>query len=106
MPKMYINGELVDARSGKTMDVKNPSTGTVVDSVPRGGVADVDAAVEAAAKAFPAWAAMPPTKRAPILHAAAEKVKAAVPEIAERLSQEPGKPLAPAILQASPGQED
>src|SRR5258708_31750989 len=97
MPKMYINGELVDARSGKTMDVKNPSTGAVVDSVPRGSVADVDAAVEAAAKAFPAWAAMPPTQRAPIPHPAAGKMKAAVPEIAKPPTQEPGKPPAPPI---------
>src|SRR5258708_9268294 len=106
MPKMYINGELVDARSGRTMDVKNPSTGAVVDSVPRGSVADVDAAAEAAAKAFPAWAARPPTKRAAIIHAAAEKMKAAVPEIAKLLSQEQGKPLAHAILEASRVQEN
>ena len=106
MARMFINGELVDAQGGKTMEVKNPSNGSVVDSVPRGSVADVDAAVEAAAKAFPAWAATPPTKRAAILHAAAEKMKAAVPEIAKLLSQEQGKPLAHAILEASRVQEN
>ena len=35
MAKMFINGELVDAQGGKTMDVKNPANGSVVDSVPR-----------------------------------------------------------------------
>src|SRR6266542_2583740 len=106
MARMFINGELVDAQSGKTMEVKNPANGSVVDSAPRGSVADVDAAVEAAAKAFPAWAALSPTKRAAILHAAAEKMKAAVPEIAKLLSQEQGKPLAHAILEASRVQEN
>ena len=106
MAKMFINGELVDSQAGKTMEVKNPSTGSVVDSIPRGSAADVDAAVEAAAKAFPAWASLPPTKRAAILHAAAEKMKAAVPEIAKLLSQEQGKPLAHAILEASRVQEN
>jgi len=101
MARMFINGELVDAQAGKTMEVKNPSNGSVVDSIPRGTAADVDAAVEAAAKAFPAWAGLPPTKRAAILHAAAEKMKAAVPEIAKLLSQEQGKPLAHAVLEAS-----
>src|SRR5712692_4071653 len=106
MARMLINGELVEAQGGKTMDVKNPANGSVVDSVPRGSVADVNAAVEAAAKAFPAWAAMPPTKRAQLMHAAAEKMKAAVPEIARLLSQEQGKPLAHAILEASRVQEN
>src|SRR5438094_8289354 len=106
MAQMLINGELVDAQGGKTMDVKNPANGSVVDSVPRGSVADVNAAVEAAAKAFPAWAALPPTKRAQLMHAAAEKMKAAVPEIAKLLSQEQGKPLAHAVLEASRVQEN
>src|SRR5260221_7518528 len=106
MAKMFINGELVDAQGGKTMEVKNPANGSVVDSVPRGSVADVNAAVEAAAKAFPAWAALPPTKRAQLMHAAAEKMKAAVPEIARLLSQEQGKPLAHAVLEASRVQEN
>src|SRR5438105_14376898 len=106
MARMFINGELVSAQNGKTMEVKNPANGSVVDSVPRGSTADVDAAVEAAAKAFPAWAATPPSKRAAILHLAAEKMKAAVPEIAKLLSQEQGKPLAHAILEASRAQDN
>src|SRR5258708_11346260 len=106
MAKMFINGELVDAEGGKTMDVRNRANGSVVDSAPRGSVADVNGAVEAAAKAFPAWAALAPSKRAQLMHAAAEKMKAAVPEIARLLSQEQGKPLAHAILEASRVQEN
>jgi len=106
MAQMYINGELVDAQSGKTIEVRNPATGEVVGSVPRGAISEVDAAVEAAAKAFPAWAAMSPGKRAALMHAAAEKMKAAVPEIAKLLTLEQGKPLAHAILEASRVQEN
>ena len=106
MARMFINGELVDAKSGKTIEVRNPANGSLVDSVPRGSVDEVNAAVEAAAKAFPAWAALPPTKRAQLLHAAAEKMKAAVPELAKLLSQEQGKPLAHAVLEASRVQEN
>ncbi|MBR5490760.1 MAG: aldehyde dehydrogenase [Oscillospiraceae bacterium] len=53
--KMLINGQLVDAISGKTMDVVNPANGKFVASVPCAGEEDVDLAVKAAQKAFPAW---------------------------------------------------
>ena len=101
MAQMTINGELADASTGKTIEVRNPANGEVVGTIPRGSPADVDAAVEAAAKAFPAWAALAPTKRAQLMHAAAEKVRAAVPEIAKLLTLEQGKPLAHAVLEAS-----
>jgi len=53
--KMLIDGKLVDALSGKTMDVVNPANGKFVASVPCADEADVDLAVKAAQKAFPAW---------------------------------------------------
>ncbi|HKW77528.1 MAG TPA: aldehyde dehydrogenase family protein, partial [Candidatus Limnocylindria bacterium] len=70
MAKMLIGGELVGAQGGKTIEVRNPANGEVVGDIPRGSAADVDAAVSAAAKAFPAWAATPPTKRAALMHEA------------------------------------
>ncbi len=100
MARMSVNGELVDAQSGKTIEVRNPATGEVVDTVPRGAKADVDAAVEAAAKAFPPWAATPAAKRAQLLHHAAEKVRAAVPEIAKLLTLEQGKTLRESTIEA------
>src|SRR5256712_1408094 len=98
---MLIAGETVGAKSGKTLEVRNPANGEVVDTVPKGSLADVDAAVDAAAKAFPAWASLSGTKRAHLMHEAARKVKEAVPELAKLLSLEQGKPLAHAILEAS-----
>ena len=100
MVQMLINGELVGATGGKTIQVRNPANGEVVGEVPRGTAADVDAAVGAAAKAFPAWAAMPAIKRAQLMHEAARKMREVVDEVAKLLSLEQGKPLAHAKLEA------
>jgi succinate-semialdehyde dehydrogenase / glutarate-semialdehyde dehydrogenase len=55
MAKMFINGEHVDAASGATMEVRNPATGELVDSVPRADADDTHRAIEAASLAFPGW---------------------------------------------------
>jgi len=59
--KLFIGGEFVDALDGATMDVVNPFDGSVLTKVAEAKAADVDRAVDAAAKAFPAWRATPPT---------------------------------------------
>ncbi len=100
MTKMLINGELVGAQGGKTMPVRNPANGEVVGEVPRGTMTDVDAAVSAAAAAFPGWAATSGTKRARLMHEAARKMHEVVDEVAELLAREQGKPLAHAKLEA------
>jgi acyl-CoA reductase-like NAD-dependent aldehyde dehydrogenase len=51
----YINGTAVEVLPENTGPVTNPATGQVIVRVPRGGVAEVDAAVAAAKAAFPAW---------------------------------------------------
>ena len=98
MAKMTIGGALVDARSGQTIEVRNPATGEIVDTIPRGSASDVDAAVQAAHAAFSAWASLAPSKRAQLMHAAAVAVRGAVPELARLLTMEQGKPLAHATL--------
>ena len=50
--KMFINGEMVDAMGGKTMQVIDPGTGQAFAEVPLGDERDVDAAVRAAREAF------------------------------------------------------
>lgn len=101
MTQMLINGELVGSQGGKTMPVRNPANGEAVGEVPRGTVADVDAAVNAAAAAFPGWAATSGTKRARLLHEAARKMHEVEGEVAELLAREQGKPLAHAKLEAA-----
>src|SRR5438270_175773 len=101
MATMLIDGQTVKAQAGKTLEVRNPANGEVVDTIPRGSAADVDAAVEAAAKALPAWASLSGAKRAALMHQAAEKVRAAVPEIAKLLTPQQGKPLPHAVIEAT-----
>lgn len=100
MAKMFIDGERVDARSGKTLEVRDPANGEAVDTVPRASAADVDAAVEAASRAFPEWAATPGTKRAQLMFKAAEKIREHLDEIATLLTREQGKPLRDSKVEA------
>lgn len=93
MAQMFINGQWADAQSGETHEVINPANGTVVDSVPKGGVEDVDAAVASAQNAFAAWADTSPDDRAALLRKGIELVKEQSKEIAALLTAEQGKPL-------------
>ena len=54
----YVGGGFV-ATDGPRLDVYNPSNGDVISRVPLSATAEVDAAVQAARAAFPAWSAMP-----------------------------------------------
>jgi acyl-CoA reductase-like NAD-dependent aldehyde dehydrogenase len=70
----HIGGEWVAGRGGETIDVINPATQDVLLRVPRGGPEDVDAAVQAAAAAFPAWRDTNPMVRADLLYRWAELI--------------------------------
>src|SRR5213593_2158748 len=61
---LYIGGQWEDVNSVPTASVYNPSTGEVIAETPMCGPKEVDAAVQAAAAAFPAWMETPPTERA------------------------------------------
>ena len=65
MPAPLTRGKRVDGTSGRWTDVYNPATGDKVRRVALGSGAEIDAAVKAAAAAFPGWAATPPLTRAP-----------------------------------------
>jgi len=60
----FINGAWVASAGTTLLDVKNPATGELLAKVPLSTSADVDAAVQAAKAAFPAWRAVPPVQRA------------------------------------------
>jgi len=59
-----IDGAWVDSMSGKLLSVENPAKRCPIAEVPRGDTADVNGAVEAAARAFPAWSKVVPRDRA------------------------------------------
>jgi acyl-CoA reductase-like NAD-dependent aldehyde dehydrogenase len=81
--KMYIDGQWVDADSGKTFHTYNPATGEVVAEVPLAGLSDVDKAVAAARKAFPAWSRKPQAERSAVVDKLAKAVRDHAGEIAE-----------------------
>ncbi len=59
----FIGGRWVDSAATQFGEVRNPANDLLLARVPMGGAADVDAAVQAATKAFPAWRATPPVNR-------------------------------------------
>ena len=65
--KMWIDGKWVDADSGKTFRTYNPATGEAVAEVPLAGLSDVDKAVAAARKAFPAWSKKTQAERSAVV---------------------------------------
>ncbi|EHR51830.1 NAD-dependent aldehyde dehydrogenase [Saccharomonospora marina XMU15] len=87
-----IGGEWVAATSGEVIEVLNPATGEVLARVPRGGAADVDAAVSAAAQAFPAWRDTSPSVRASLLNRWAALIDERESELDQLESQEVGRP--------------
>lgn len=93
MAQLLIDGQPVSARSGQQMPVINPATEEIVDTVPRAGPEDVDAAVAAARRAFASWSKTDPEERARIVREGLTRIRTHQQEVAEALVREQGKPL-------------
>jgi succinate-semialdehyde dehydrogenase/glutarate-semialdehyde dehydrogenase len=91
--RMYIDGQWCGADDGRTLDVINPADETVVAQVAYGTRAEAERAIEAAARAFPAWRALSVYDRARILKKTADLMRDRADRIARALTQEQGKPL-------------
>lgn len=78
---------------GVFLDNYNPATGLRSGSIPDSGAEDVELAVEAAQRAFPAWAAMPAEQRHDILRAVADGIMARLDELAAAESADSGKTI-------------
>lgn len=89
--KMYINGRFVEARSGRWIDVLNPSTEEVVSRQPEGTIEDVDEALDAARAAQKAWAALPAIERAKYLNRLADGVRKRRDSFIDIIMREQGK---------------
>jgi benzaldehyde dehydrogenase (NAD) len=87
---MLINGNRVAARSGAQFERRNPLDGSVATTAPAAGVDDAKDAVEAAARAFPAWAAMGPGARRALLMKAAQALEAKGEAFAAAVAAETG----------------
>jgi acyl-CoA reductase-like NAD-dependent aldehyde dehydrogenase len=80
----------------ETLAVIEPATEAVLDELPRGGVAEVDAAVDSARRAFPSWRAIAPGERAALLHALADVLATQREQLAVLEARNAGKPIADA----------
>jgi aminobutyraldehyde dehydrogenase len=89
--KLLINGKLV-AGAGSKEDVLDPATGAKIATVGEASGGQIDNAIKAAQKAFPAWSATVPKDRAALLLKVADRIEAEAAEFAEIESQNCGKP--------------
>ncbi|HEV7750685.1 MAG TPA: aminobutyraldehyde dehydrogenase [Baekduia sp.] len=89
----FIDGEFVEAAEGATTPVLNPATGEEIGQAQASGQADVDRAVAAARRAFPAWAATPPGERALALLKLADLIEDHGDELATLEADNAGKPI-------------
>ncbi|MGW1767807.1 gamma-aminobutyraldehyde dehydrogenase [Streptomyces sp. NPDC002073] len=89
----YIGGEFKDAADGRTTEVVNPATGEAYATAPLSGQADVDAAMAAAAAAFPGWRDTTPAERQKALLKIADAFEARADELVAAESENTGKPL-------------
>lgn len=87
----FVDGAPVSGRSGRVSPVFDPATGHVRAQVPLADAAEVDAAVAAAARAFPAWASTPPQTRSRVLFRFRELLDRHADELAALITAEHGK---------------
>jgi malonate-semialdehyde dehydrogenase (acetylating)/methylmalonate-semialdehyde dehydrogenase len=86
-----VQGQRFAGTSSRQQDVFNPATGAVTGQVTLGNTADVNAAVAAAQAAFPAWAEMPPIRRARVLFKFLELLNRHRDDLARMITAEHGK---------------
>ena len=89
----WLNGKLVPGTSGRFTDVMNPATGEVQARLALATTAELDAAVNDAAKAQVAWAATNPQRRARVMMAFGALINQNMDKLAELVSREHGKTL-------------
>jgi phenylacetaldehyde dehydrogenase len=94
--RLFIDGQLVDAKSGKTFETINPATGETLATVAEGDAVDIDLAVRAARRAFDdgPWSTMTPSERARIIWRIGDLISERLEEFAELETLDNGKPLA------------
>jgi malonate-semialdehyde dehydrogenase (acetylating)/methylmalonate-semialdehyde dehydrogenase len=101
----WINGTAVEVLPEHTGPVTNPATGQVFARVPRGGQAEVDAAVEAAKAAFPAWRDLPLIARSNIFFQFRNLMWENREELARLVTRDHGKTYPDALAEVMRGIE-
>ena len=96
----YWNGEWRTPAKAQRVEITNPSTGAPLAEVFAGGQEEVNAAVEAASAAAPAWARIPPLERGRRLREAAMRVRANAQELALIDAADCGNPVRAMMMDA------
>ncbi|MCY1267250.1 NADP/NAD-dependent aldehyde dehydrogenase PuuC [compost metagenome] len=91
--QLFIDGRFVPALKGGEIDVLNPADGSLITRIAAAEAEDVDLAVAAAKRAFPAWAALPAAARGLLLLKLADAIEANAEELAQLESLDTGHPL-------------
>ncbi|MDR5766460.1 MULTISPECIES: aldehyde dehydrogenase family protein [unclassified Caballeronia] len=91
--QLFIDGRFVAALSGETLATLNPHDNSEIAQVSMAGREDVDRAVQAAKKAFPAWSAMAAADRGRLLLKLADAIEANADELARLESMDTGHPI-------------
>ncbi|MFM7044704.1 MAG: aldehyde dehydrogenase family protein, partial [Ilumatobacteraceae bacterium] len=91
--QLFIDGEFVDAIDGATVEVLNPHDCSTITHIAEGRQADIDRAVEAASRAFPAWKKMMAAERGKLLLRLADALEAHAEEFAQLESLDTGHPI-------------
>ena len=89
----FIGGAFAPAHSGEWFDDVNPATEEVIAQVPDSDGDDIDDAVRAAKRAFPAWSAMPAAERSRLLLKLADRIEQNLDELARLEATDAGKPI-------------
>lgn len=93
MKPMYINGEFTRGSATEEIEVTNPATEEVLDTVPRGTAEDVEAAVRSGKETFKSWRKMGANERTSLLHDVATRVRRHKGELVQLLTLKEGKPI-------------
>ena len=102
---LFIGGRWCAAEGEATLTVTDPATGDAIKQIASASAADAQAAMDAAADAFPAWAAAPPRERGELLRRAFDLLTERAEEFALLMTLEMGKPLAEARGEVTYGGE-
>jgi malonate-semialdehyde dehydrogenase (acetylating) / methylmalonate-semialdehyde dehydrogenase len=90
----YLNGQWTDSKSSEWQDVINPATGELLTRVPLASLSEVNAAIEAAAAAYPEWRRTPPEDRIQPLFKLKQLLEEHIDELGRIITQENGKTFA------------
>lgn len=89
--RFYIDGQFVENRSGRWIDVINPATEALLSQIPEGSREDADRAIAAADAAQPGWEALPAVERGRWLKKIADGIRARAELLTATLVAEGGK---------------